>query len=91
MNGYVTAPSLCRRPLLLELIVYYDHQATSTGQLNTILTFYEITDPPVPSPLSDMPLPLLRSAIGVLAKTARAQTIAIPDGEGVRFLAGRGT
>ncbi|TFK21770.1 ESCRT-II complex vps25 subunit [Coprinopsis marcescibilis] len=62
------------------------HQwADSTGQMNTILTFYEITDPPVPSPLSNVPLPLLRTAITILAKTNRAQIIAIPDGEGVRF------
>jgi ESCRT-II complex subunit VPS25 len=60
-------------------------QATSTGQLNTILTFYEITEPPIPSDLSDIPLPLLRSAIAILAKAGRAQTISIADGEGVRF------
>jgi ESCRT-II complex subunit VPS25 len=66
-------------------------QATSTGQLNTILTFYEITEPPVPSALSGVPAPLLRQAIAILAKAGRAQTIAIPDGEGVRFFQGRGT
>lgn len=36
--------------------------ATATGQLNTILTFYEISDPPIPSPLSGIPIPLLRRA-----------------------------
>lgn len=60
-------------------------QAVSTGQLNTILTFYEITEPPVPSALSNVPVALLKRAIGILAKTGRAQIIAIPDGEGVRF------
>ncbi|KAJ2915947.1 hypothetical protein MD484_g4470, partial [Candolleomyces efflorescens] len=61
--------------------------ASSTGQLNTILTFYDITDPPVESPLSNIPIPLLRKAITILIKSNRAQTIAIPDGEGVRFFA----
>lgn len=65
--------------------------ATSTGQLNTILTFYEITDPPVPSDLSDIPIPLLRKAIAILTKSGRAQTITIADGEGVRFFEGRGS
>ena len=60
-------------------------KVTSTGQLNTILTLYEITDPPVESPLTGLPIVLLRKAIAVLAKTGRAQLIAITDGEGVRF------
>ena len=54
------------------------------------MTFYEIVEPPVPSALSDLPLGLLRAAITILTKTARAQIIAIPDGEGVRFLEGKG-
>jgi len=62
--------------------------ADSTGQLNTILTFYDIIEPPVPSPLSGMPATLLRRAINILAKTGRSQMIAVADGEGVRFLAG---
>ncbi|EPQ56308.1 ESCRT-II complex, vps25 subunit [Gloeophyllum trabeum ATCC 11539] len=67
------------------------HQwVTSTGQLTTILTFYEITDPPVPSPLTGIPVVLLRKAIAVLAKTGRAQIIAVADGEGARFFAGTG-
>ncbi|KAI0675586.1 ESCRT-II complex vps25 subunit [Trametes maxima] len=69
--------------------VLYDW-ANSTGQLNTILTFYEIVEPPVPSPLSGIPLPILRKAVAVLTKASRAQIIAVPDGEGVRFLAGPG-
>ncbi|KAJ7645564.1 ESCRT-II complex subunit-domain-containing protein [Mycena polygramma] len=64
--------------------------AISTGQLNTILTFYEITDPPVPSPLSNIPIALLRKAIAVLAKTGRSQLIAVADGEGVRLFQGTG-
>ncbi|KAJ7288518.1 ESCRT-II complex vps25 subunit [Mycena rebaudengoi] len=64
--------------------------AISTGQLNTILTFYEITDPPVPSPLSNIPISLLRKAIAVLAKTGRSQLIAVSDGEGVRLFQGTG-
>jgi len=59
--------------------------ATRTGQLNTILTFYEISDPPVLSPLSGIPESLLRSAIAILAKGGRAQLISISDGDGVRF------
>ncbi|KAJ7366623.1 ESCRT-II complex vps25 subunit [Mycena olivaceomarginata] len=64
--------------------------AISTGQLNTILTFYEITDPPIPSPLSNIPITLLRKAIAVLAKTGRSQLISIADGEGVRLFQGTG-
>ena len=60
-------------------------KVTNTGQLNTILTFYEISDPPVPSALSGIPESLLRSAIAVLAKSGRAQLISISDGDGVRF------
>ncbi|KAF8972780.1 ESCRT-II complex subunit-domain-containing protein [Flammula alnicola] len=66
--------------------VLYDW-VISSGQLNTILTFYDITDPPVESPLTDIPVPLLRKAIAILGKTGRSQVIAIADGEGVRFLA----
>ncbi|KAK7677582.1 hypothetical protein QCA50_010409 [Cerrena zonata] len=62
--------------------------ATSTGQLNTILTFYEIIEPPVPSPLSGVPMSILRRAINLLIKSNRAQLIAVADGEGVRFLNG---
>ncbi|KAF8208711.1 ESCRT-II complex vps25 subunit [Mycena galopus ATCC 62051] len=64
--------------------------AISTGQLNTILTFYEITDPPIPSPLSNIPINLLRKAIAILAKTGRSQLITISDGEGVRLFQGTG-
>lgn len=63
-------------------------QADSTGQLNTILTFPDIIEPPVPSQLSGIPMTLLRKAIAILAKTSRAQTISVADGEGVRFLQG---
>ncbi|KZV69702.1 ESCRT-II complex vps25 subunit [Peniophora sp. CONT] len=63
--------------------------AVNTGQMNTILTFYEIMEPPIESPLSGIPPTLLKTAIGILAKTGRAQTIAIPDGEGVRFFSQR--
>ncbi|KZP17541.1 winged helix DNA-binding domain-containing protein [Athelia psychrophila] len=61
---------------------------TSTTQLKKILTFYEITNPPIESPLTDLPLTLLRQAIAILGKTGRAQTITVPDGEGARFFAG---
>ncbi|EKM81636.1 hypothetical protein AGABI1DRAFT_105162, partial [Agaricus bisporus var. burnettii JB137-S8] len=62
--------------------------AVDTGQLNTIMTFYEITDPQIASPLSGIPASLLKKAISILSKSGRAQTISIADGEGVRFFAG---
>ncbi|KAH7914585.1 ESCRT-II complex vps25 subunit [Hygrophoropsis aurantiaca] len=62
--------------------------ATATGQLNTILTYYEITDPPVPSSLSDIPLPLLKRAVNVLTRSGRAQIIGVAEGEGIRLFAG---
>ena len=51
------------------------------------MTFYDITDPPLESALTNIPVPLLRKAIAILGKTSRSQMIAITDGEGVRFLA----
>jgi len=66
---------------------FSNSQATATGQLNTIMTFYDITDPPLESQITGMPLPLLRKAIAILVKSGKAQTIAITDGEGVRFFA----
>ena len=86
MTGCVcTVLGLMTQAILMGL---WFPQASSTGQLNTIMTFYEIVEPPVPSPLAGVPLPVLRRAIAVLARSARAQTIAVADGEGVRFLAG---
>lgn len=52
------------------------------------MTFYEIVEPPIPSELSNLPISLLKKAISILVKTARAQIIAVAEGEGVRFLAG---
>ena len=74
------------RPPFFAVAVLLSLQATKTGQLNTILTFYEISNPPVPSALSGIPESLLRSAIAILAKAGRAQLISISDGDGVRFL-----
>ncbi|KAF9459341.1 ESCRT-II complex subunit-domain-containing protein [Collybia nuda] len=62
--------------------------AVSTAQLNTILTFYDITDPPVKSELSGIPVSLLRKAINILVKSGRAQLIGVADGEGVRLFSG---
>jgi ESCRT-II complex subunit VPS25 len=56
--------------------------------MNTILTFYEIIEPPLESPLSGIPMVLLRKAINILSKTGRAQIIGVADGEGVRFFPG---
>ncbi|KAG8959512.1 hypothetical protein FRC03_007880 [Tulasnella sp. 419] len=64
--------------------------AHSTGQLNTILTYYEITNPEVPSELSDLPLVLLRRAINILIKSGRAQTIEGTEGGGIRFFQSSG-
>lgn len=64
-------------------------QVRSTGQLDTILTFYEITDPPIPSPLTGVPDVILRRAVACLARTGRAQLIGVADGDGARFFAGR--
>jgi ESCRT-II complex subunit VPS25 len=84
LHGWVCFSSAIIEPCLTT------GQAISTGQLNTILTFYEITDPPIPSPLSNIPITLLRKAIAVLAKTGRSQLISIADGEGVRLFQGTG-
>lgn len=77
--------------LNLNLNFFLPPQASSTAQLNSILTFYEITSPDVPSQLTDLPPALLRSAIAFLAKSGRAQTIEAVDGGGVRFFSGKGT
>ncbi|KAF8573755.1 ESCRT-II complex vps25 subunit, partial [Ramaria rubella] len=63
---------------------------TSTGQLNTIMTFFEIASPPVESPLSGIPITLLRKAIAILGKTGRGQIIEGMEGGGVRFFTGTG-
>ena len=49
------------------------------------MTFYDITDPPIESALTNIPVPLLRKAINILGKTGRSQMIAIADGEGYGF------
>ena len=61
----------------------------NTGQLNTILTFYEITEPEIQTELAGLPLPLLRKALSLLVKSGKAQIIesASGDGSGVRFFA----
>ncbi|KAF8603758.1 ESCRT-II complex vps25 subunit [Ceratobasidium sp. AG-I] len=67
--------------------------ANQTGQLNTILTLYEIQNPDVPSAFTDIPLPLLRHAINILTLTSRAQyiegTAGSHMGAAVRFFATR--
>jgi ESCRT-II complex subunit VPS25 len=57
----------------------------STGQLNTILTFYDIVEPAIETPLKGLPLVILRNAITILEKTGRAQLIEGDDGGGARF------
>jgi len=81
---------VCTKPTrLLELCALTPPwQAVSTGQLNTILTLYEVQYPELPSELSDIPTTLLRRAIDVLRKTNRAQIIESAEGGGVRFFGG---
>lgn len=52
------------------------------------MTYYDITDPPVESDLTRIPIPVLKKAIAVLTKTGKAQVIGISEGEGVRFFVG---
>ena len=85
-------PSLYVRPLRLTPMLHptptllagglLSLQATSTGKLNTILTLYEIANPPASSVLSGIPESLLRNAIGILAQSSRARLISISDGDG---------
>jgi ESCRT-II complex subunit VPS25 len=62
----------------------------ATGQLNTILTFYDITDPPVESAMNRIPTTLLRKAIAILSKSGRAQIIDGLEGGGAKFYAANG-
>ena len=61
----------------------------NTGQLNTILTFYEISEPEIQTEMSGLPFPLLRKALALLIKSGKAQIIegGSGDGSGVRFFA----
>ncbi|TFK39703.1 hypothetical protein BDQ12DRAFT_603191, partial [Crucibulum laeve] len=52
-----------------------------TGQLSTTPTFYDITDPLIESPPSNIFLPLLRKAIGLSEKAIHAQITATAYGE----------
>jgi len=61
---------------------------TETGQLNTILTFFEISSPPRETPLMGIPVTLLRKAVAILGKTGRGQIIEGVEGGGVRFFPG---
>ncbi|KAF8517964.1 ESCRT-II complex vps25 subunit [Hysterangium stoloniferum] len=64
--------------------------ASSTGQLNTIMTFFEIASPPTESPLTGIPFTLLRRAVVILGKTGRGQIIDGVEGGGVRFFSSTG-
>ena len=87
LHSWVSTLSLSAKPNIVKE-ASHAVQATSTGQLNTILTFYDITDPQVESQLSGIPMPLLRKAVSILSKIGRAQLIGVADGEGIRILAG---
>ena len=78
--------SLCHSVPILSLNSIY--QAVATGQLNTILTFYEIQNPSLESDLNGIPTGLLRRAISILTRAQRAQLIEAGDGDGVRFFSG---
>ena len=73
---------------MLMTFLILTKKVTSTGQLNTILTFYELANPPIPTSLSGVPDVILRRAVAFLSRSARAQIIGVADGEGVRFFAG---
>jgi TRAP-type C4-dicarboxylate transport system permease small subunit len=87
-NGrkFCTIGCVCVSFSFSGFLIVYGYQAVSTGQLNTILTFLDITDPALESSLTNIPIPLLRKAISILGRTGRSQVITIADGEGVRFL-----
>lgn len=84
LHSWVIA--LCHQPSRIHSLNFY--QAVATGQLNTILTFYEIQNPSLESDLSGIPTGLLRRAISILTKNQRAQLIEAGDGDGVRFFSG---
>lgn len=83
--GYVQN---CQAPHVRSGTLTPHWQAVSTGQLNTILTLYEVQYPELPSELSNIPTTLLRRAIDVLRRTNRAQIIESAEGGGVRFFGG---
>lgn len=66
-------------------ILIVNVKVTSTGQLNTILTFFEISSPSVKNPLSGIPITLLRRVVTILGKTGRGQIIEGVEGGGARF------
>lgn len=67
--------------------VLYDH-VDGTAQLNTPLTYYEITEGDYShlSELDKLPTPILKSAISILVKQNKAVTIKTANGEGVKFI-----
>ncbi|TIB77754.1 ESCRT-II complex, vps25 subunit [Wallemia mellicola] len=67
--------------------VLYDH-VDGTAQLNTPLTYYELTEGDYShlSELNGLPTPILRSAINILVKQNKAVTIKTSNGEGVKFI-----
>ncbi|CDZ96274.1 Uncharacterized conserved protein [Phaffia rhodozyma] len=64
----------------------------ATGQTKSILTFYDLQSSETGSPVHDLPLPLLRSALQILIKQNKAQVFKSTgedgetDGEGVKFV-----
>lgn len=60
-----------------------------TGQINTILTAYELIEPDSLSPLKGAPISLLVTAINCLRESGRAQLIGSGEETGVRFLTPR--
>lgn len=62
------------------------HWIDSTGQTNSILTFYELTEPSSTKDFADLPLGLLKMALQPLVKQNKAQIFQTADGEGVKFV-----
>jgi len=52
------------------------------------MTFFEISSPPRETPLTGIPVTLLRKAVAILGKTGRGQIIEGVEGGGVRFFPG---
>jgi len=56
-----------------------------SGQTNSIMTFDELQEPSSPKDFHDLPMPLLKLALGNLIKQNKAQIFQAGDGEGVKF------
>ncbi|KAK9894687.1 ESCRT-II complex, vps25 subunit [Cystobasidium minutum MCA 4210] len=58
----------------------------STGQTNSIMTFYELSESGPGKDFADLPVGLLKMALQPLVKQNKAQIFQTGDGEGVKFV-----